>query len=154
MSNEQTQAPVNDRPTQYQIFKKSAAVRFQLERPREAFKVGCLFLQIAPAKGKVEGNNTYDWEGKKISCKLGINDLTSLYHNLKNSENVDLFHKFGEDTKSIKFEAKEGGGYFLNVTEMKADKSTNKINVPISAEETSTLIALLFWALPLVHNWM
>jgi hypothetical protein len=144
-----------NRPTQYQIFKGNSAARFQIEKPRELYKVGCLYLQTAPSKGKVEGNNTYDWENKKISVKFGINDISVIYHKLKNNEDVELFHDFGEHQKIVKFQAKEGGGYFLNVTEVvKSSKVRNSVNVPISAEETSTLTALAFWAIPLVHNWM
>lgn len=144
-----------NRPTQYQIFKKTAAARLQLEKPREQYKVGCLYLQAAPSKGEVNGNNTYDWENKKINVKFGINDIATIYHKMKNGENIKLFHDFGESQKIVEFNTKEGGGYFLSVTEItKANKAQNKVNVPISPEEASTLTSLLFWAIPLVHNWL
>lgn len=146
---------INVKPTQYQIFKGKAAARFQIEKPKEQYKVGCLYLQIAPSKGEVNGNNTYDWENKKVSVKFGINDISKIYHQMKCNEKIDLFHDFGDSTKGIKFEPKDTGGYFLNVQE--TNKKTglkNAVNIAISAEETSTLTALLFWAIPLVHNWM
>ncbi len=149
-----TPGSINNRPTQYQIFKGSAAARFQIEKPTEAYKVGCLYLQTAPSKGKVDGNNTYDWENKKISVKFGINDISKIYHLLKMNEKVELFHDFNEHQKIVSISPKEGGGYFLGVTEInKASKAQNKVSVPLSDEEVSTLTALLFWAIPLVHNW-
>lgn len=148
--------PNNIRTTQYQVFKGSAAARFQLERPREAYKVGCLFLQAAPLKGKVDGNNTYDWENKKISVKLGINDLSQIHYKLKVGERVELFHKFGDDNKIINFDPKEGGGYWLKIAESSnVDKTKkNSVSVPLSDEEVSTLVVLTFFAMPLIHNWL
>ncbi len=143
------------RATSYQIFKNSAAARFQIERPREQYKVGCVYLQAAPSKGKVEGTNTYDWENKKINIKFGINDIATIYHKIKNNEDIELFHDFGEHQKIVKFTAKEGGGYFLGITEIKkSDKSKNQVSVPISAEETSALGALFFISIPVVHGWL
>lgn len=144
------------KPSQYQIFKGSAAARFQLERPTEPFKVGCVYLQVAPSKGKVNGNNTYAWEDKKISVKFGINDLTILYHRLKSNEKIELFHDFGDFQKIVGFTPKEdGSGYFLGITEIaKSDKTKKQVSIPVSSEEISTLVALFFYAIPAIHNWL
>lgn len=151
----QGQALTMNRPTNYTIFKSSAAARFQIEKPKEAYKVGCVYLQTAPSKGKVDGNNTYDWENKKISVKFGINDISKIYHNFKMGTEVDLYHSTNDNQKSVKFLPKEGGGYFLSITDTNTStKAKTSINVPISDEEISTLTALFFWSIPLVHNWM
>lgn len=42
----------NDVPSQFQIFKKRSAMRIQLAKSEQRFKTGCLFLQVAPAKGR------------------------------------------------------------------------------------------------------
>ena len=105
--------------------------------------------------GDVYRTNTYDWENKKINIKFGINDISTIYHKLKNNEDVKLFHDFNEHQKVVEFTAKEGGGYFLGITEIKkSDKTTTKISVPVSAEETSALVALFMFSIPAVHGWL
>ena len=142
------------RATPYQIFKKSAAARFTLEKPKEEFKVGCIYMQVAPSKGKVDDNNTYDWENKKISVKFGINDISKLNYNVSVGLETELFHDFNDSQKMVKFTPKEGGGFFLQVTEVNKSAGTKQtISVPISQEEASTLASLFFHAIPLIHNW-
>lgn len=157
MAEQEEEAAVNTTPTQYHIFKGKSALRIQIEKPTKAdqkYKVGCLYLQAAPFKAEVNGNKTYDWEGKKISVKFGINDLTQINHALKYGEGCEVFHSFGNSNKVIKLEPKEGGGYFISITETVKEANTkNSISVPISAEETSTLATLITFAIPLIHNW-
>jgi len=144
----------NVKPSQFQIFKGKSAMRVQLDRPtREGFehKVGCLFLQVAPSKPGT-GQTGYEWEDKKISIKIGVNDITAIIHGLRSNINVDLFHEFGGDTKSIKFDTNvQRGGYFLNVEQK--GTAENKVTVPLSAAEITAFTIMLQAALPLIHNW-
>lgn len=157
-SNTQAVNERNTKPSQFQIFKGKSAMRLQLDKPERAdqvYQIGCLYLQAAPAKPGATGENrSFDWEDKKISAKLGINDITKLVHGLANGENVDLFHEFNGDTKSIKFQINnEKGGYFLNLEQKSQRNGDQKIMVPISSEETTVLVIMLRAVLPLIHNW-
>lgn len=147
---------INGKPSQFQIFKGKSAMRIQLDIPNrkeQEFKVGCLFLQVAPAKstGRDDG---YDWENKKISVKLGVNDISTMLYRLRNRKAAELFHEFGGDKKVIKFEINETkGGYFMNIEHTAAGGQVNKIMVPLTQEETDSLIVMLQYALPKIHNW-
>lgn len=152
--NREEPQEANGTPTQYHIFKGKSALRLQIEKPKERYKVGCLYLQAAPFKEVANGNNTYDWDKKKISVKFGINDLTNINHALKNGEGCEAFHEFNGNRKIIKFEPKDNGGYFINVTETLKEGAKNSISVPISAEEASTIATLVTFAIPLIHNWL
>ncbi len=144
----------NVKPSQFQIFKGKSAMRVQLDRPtREGseHKVGCLFLQVAPSKPG-NGQTGYEWENKKISVKIGVNDITSMIHGLRTNQNVDLFHEFGGDTKNIKFDVNTSrGGYFLNLEQK--GTTENKVTVSLTAAEITAFIIMLQAALPLIHNW-
>lgn len=147
----------NSLPSQFQIFRSKSALRIQLDKPDredQKYKVGCLYLQAAPAREDATKNDRgYLWESSKISVKLGVNDITSILYNLRLGQGCDLFHSFGDSEKSIKFQPKEGGGYFLNLEE-RVNKDKNNIMVPISQEEIEALVTMLTFALPLIHNWL
>ena len=147
---------VNTKPSQFQIFKGKAAMRIQLDKPDrmdQLYKVGCLFMQLAPAKpGK--GNTGYDWEKKKISVKIGVNDITSIIHGLRNGQDVSLFHEFNDETKTISFSpnTSKPGGYFLTIIH-KGSAGENKINVSLEPAEIASIGIMLQASLPLIHNW-
>lgn len=155
-SGRNPEAGINAKPSQFQIFKGKSAMRIQLDIPNrkdQEFKVGCLFLQAAPVKagGRDDG---YDWENKKISVKIGVNDISAMLYGLRNRRNVELFHEFGGDTKAVKFQVKDDGtGYFMNLDHSAKDGSKNKVMVPLTPEETDALIVMLQYALPKIHNW-
>lgn len=138
----------NIKPAQFQVFKGKAAIRFQLAKPEEDYKVGCLFMQIAPAKGSRGSESGYDWENK-ISVKLGVNDVSTVKYSLSRGLEADLFHTFRDDKKTIKFSPKDDGGYFVNVSQ-----NGNGHNVVLSAEEVDSLVTLLTFTLPSIHNWI
>jgi hypothetical protein len=144
----------NVKPSQFQIFKGKSAMRVQLDRPtRVGFehKVGCLFMQVAPAKPGT-GQTGYEWESKKISIKLGANDITSMIHGLRNGQPVELFHEFNDDIKTVRFSVNsERGGYFLGVEQK--GTSELKVSVPLSGAEVTAFTIMLQAALPLIHNW-
>lgn len=147
---------LNSKPSQFQIFKGASAMRIQLDKPvreDQTYKTGCLYLQVAPSKPG-NGQTGYDWENKKISCKIGVNDITKIIHGFKTRDNVDLFHEFNGDTKSIKFgkNARTVGSYFLNI-QQNGSSGENKVSVSLSPEEVTALQLMLEASLPLIHNW-
>lgn len=147
----------NTHPSQFQIFKSKSALRIQLDKPNredQRYKVGCLYIQAAPARADAtKDDRGYMWESDKISAKLGVNDITKLLYSLKLGNDCDLFHSFGNSEKSIKFNPKSGGGYFLNLEE-RVDGTKSNITVPLSQEEVEAFITMLTFSLPLVHNWL
>lgn len=147
-------AGYNSKPSQFQVFKGKSAMRVQLDKPnrqQQEFKVGCLFLQVASAQtGQGQG---YDWENGKISVKIGVNDISKIIYGLRSGNNVDLFHEFGGDTKTIKLNKNEQrGGYFLSV-QQGGSSGERKVNVPLSSDEITAFVIMLEAALPLIHNW-
>lgn len=146
----------NAKPSQFQVFKGKSAMRVQLDKPNrdeQEYKVGCLYLQAAPSKpgGRNAG---YDWEGKKVSVKIGVNDITEVIYRIKRRENVNLFHEFGGDTKTIRFDLnEERGGYFLGIEQKSTKAGDNKVSVPLTPQETDALLIMLEYALPKIHNW-
>lgn len=147
---------LNIYPSQFRIFKKRSAMRLQLDKPNRAgqkYDVGCLYLQAAPARGGNGTENGYEWEDKKISVKLGFNDLSEIIHGIKYGTEVSLYHTFNDDTKTIKFSPKDGGGFFLNI-EHTSNGEKNSVAVPLSDQEVGSLATMLSFALPLIHNWI
>lgn len=146
----------NTQPSQFQIFKNKSALRIQLDKPDridQKYKVGCLYLQAAPSKGAVGSESGYDWEDKKISVKIGVNDIAKIIDGISTGINIDLMHTFNDDRKVIKFSVKDGGGYFLNIEQTSAGNKTS-VSVPMSSEEVRSLMTMLNFALPLIHNWI
>lgn len=145
----------NTKPSQFQIFKGKSAMRVQLDKPKrndQEYKVGCLYLQAAPSKPG-NGQTGYDWQDKKVSVKIGVNDISAIVHGLRMNQNVGLFHEFGGDTKRIDFNVNEQrGGYFLSIAQ-DGQSGQSKVNVPLSQEEVTSFIIMLQAALPLIHNW-
>lgn len=146
---------INTTPAQFTIFKGQTAARFQLqkpEKPEEKFKTGCVSLQIAPlkeTKGKVK---IYNWEEQKISCKLGVNDLTNILYALETGTDVKLFHEYNGVSKTISFTLNaERGGYFIHVQQN--GENAQKLSIPLSSQEVYGLFTMLKVALPLIHNW-
>lgn len=150
---------VNTKPSQFQIFKGSSAMRMQLDKPTrsdQVFKVGCIYLQAAPANPGPKGQmNGYDWENKKISVKIGVNDISKLLDGLRRGAEVSLFHKFNDDSKSIVFSPNEQrGGFWLNLEHKTANGNTSKVSVPLATEEVTAFLTMLQFSLPLIHNWV
>jgi hypothetical protein len=147
---------INTQPSQFQIFKKKSALRIQLDKPDRAdqkYKIGCLYLQVAPSKGEVGSQSGYDWEDRKISVKIGVNDISKIIDGVSRGANVDLMHTFNDDTKVIRFSVKDGGGYFLNIDQTSKGNKTS-VAVPLSGEEIRSFMTMLSFALPLIHNWI
>ncbi len=148
----------NTKPSQFQIFKGRSAMRLQLDVPRrveQQFNVGCLYLQVAPVKeGATKNNRTFDWENRKISSKINVSDISQILYALKTMGEVNLFHEFNGDTKTISFTPKSNpDGYFLTVEHRTSKGDVNKISVPLSMEEVTALAIMLQAALPKIHNW-
>lgn len=97
-----------NRSAQFSLFKSKAAFRLGVERPTEAFKVGSLNIQMAPFKEKKNDVNIYDWENKKVSIKIGVNDILKFIKSFADGSAVELFHKFGDSSKTIKMTPKPG----------------------------------------------
>lgn len=148
-------AGYNAKCSQFQIFKGKSAMRVQLDIPNRStqeYKVGCLYLQVAPA---IEGpDRGYDWENKKISVKIGVNDISKIIYGLRTGGNVDLFHEFQGDTKTIKMNPNtQRGGYFLSIEQVSTTTGKRSISVPLSSDETTAFVIMMEAALPLIHNW-
>ena len=140
-------------PSQFNLYKGKSALRLQLSKVTKKYGHGCLFLELAPVKpGQSGPNKQYDWEKSKISSKIGVTDISKLLYAMKTGTEAKMFHEFNGVTKSIDFKPKEGGGYFLGVSQTKDTKSSN-ISIPIAGEETLALMIMLEAALPLIHNW-
>jgi len=147
---------INTHPSQFRIFKKRSAMRLQLDkpsRPDQKYDIGCLYLQAAPANDGDGTKNGYAWDEKKISVKLGFNDLSAIIHGLRMYEDVNLFHTFNEDSKTIKFSPKQGGGFFVNIEHSKNGEKLGSIAIPLSDQEVGSMATMLNFALPLIHNW-
>ncbi len=148
-------AAINRIPAQFSIFKGQTAARFQLQKPEkeeDRFRTGCISFQIAPYKEMRNGNRIYNWEEKKISSKLGVNDLTNIIYALESGGDVKLFHEFNGVSKSITMNPNtEKGGYFLAVQQN--GESAQKLSIPLTAPETYGLLIMMKAALPLIHNW-
>jgi hypothetical protein len=146
----------NAKPSQFQIFKGSSAMRIQLDIPNrqeQEYKVGCLYLQAAPVKeGSDRNNRSYDWENGKVSVKIGVNDISEIIYKVKRREEVDLFHEFNNDTKSIKFNINQDRGYFLNI-QQRGRSGEASVAIPLSPQEIDSLVLMLEYALPKIHNW-
>ena len=131
-------------------------MRLQLDkpnRPGQKYEVGCIFLQVAPAKDGDGTKNGYEWEHKKISVKLGFNDLSNIIHGIKCGTEVSLYHTFNDDSKRITMSPKDGGGYFINI-EQNSKGVKSSVAVPLSDQEVGSLMTMLSFALPLIHNWI
>lgn len=146
----------NAKPSQFQIFKGKSAMRVQLDVPNRSeqeYKIGCLYLQAAPARGS-ERSAGYDWENGKISVKIGVNDISEIVYKIKRREAVSLFHEFNGDTKAITFSINEQrGGYFLGIQQKSVSQGDAQITVPLTPAETDAFVAMLEYALPKIHNW-
>lgn len=92
----------------FSLFKSKVAFRLSIETPTEPFKVGSLNVQMAPLKEKRNDVNIYDWETKKVSIKIGVNDILKFIKSFADGSSVELFHKFGDSTKTIKMVPKSG----------------------------------------------
>lgn len=152
------ESEINTLPSQYQIFKGKSAMRIQLSKPvrlDQKFQVGCLFMQLAPSKPG-SGQTGYKWETDKISAKIGVNDITSIVHGLRNHEEVNLFHKFNGNSKTIKFDKNQSkrGSYFVSINESKEDGTKNSIAISLSPSEATAFTLMLESSLPLIHNWV
>ena len=72
-------------PSQFSIFKGKSAMRMQLQKPEaieDKFKIGCIILQMAPFKEEKNGVRIFAWEEQKVTVKLGIMILLSLFMQL------------------------------------------------------------------------
>lgn len=149
-------AGFNGKTSQFQIFKKKSAMRIQLDKPDrkdQEFKIGCLYLQAAPAKSENKDDG-FDWEDKKISVKIGVNDITAILHGFKTGEGSKMFHEFNGDTKTIAFNPnRERGGYFLQLEHSTKEGAKNRIAIPLTSAESYSLEVMLNYALPKIHNW-
>lgn len=146
----------NTYPSQFRIFKKRSAMRLQLDKPNRAgqkYEVGCIFLQVAPAKDGDGVKNGYEWEHNKISVKLGFNDISSIIHGIKCGTEVSLYHTFNDDSKRIMMSPKDGGGFFINI-EQNSKGVKSSVAVPLSDQEVGSFMTMLSFALPLIHNWI
>lgn len=148
-------AMINRTPAQWTVFKGQSAMRLQLQKNEtldDKYKTGCVSLQIAPFKEKRGETRIYNWEEKKISCKLGVNDITTIIYALRFGQEVKLYHEFNGVSKSINMNLNtEKGGYFLSVQQN--GENAQKLNVPLSSQETYGMLVMLEAALPLIHNW-
>jgi len=145
---------INDYPSQFRIFKKSCALRLQIDKPKKKYGIGCIFLQAAPSNNGDGVKNGYAWENEKISVKLGFNDINSILYGIKTNQDVNLFHTYNEESKSIKFSPKTGGGFFINIEHLINGEKIGSISVPLSNEETGSMLTMLNFSLPLIHNWI
>jgi len=147
---------LNKFPSQYRVFKKRSALRIQLDKPVKAsqkYDVGCLYMQIAPAKNGNGVENGYAWVDEKISVKIGITDISQIIHAIKTGTEASLYHTYEGEVKTIKFSPKDGGGYFLNVEHTSGDNK-NIISMPLDEAEVGTMMTMFSFALPLIHNWI
>lgn len=152
-----TEVLKNTLPSQYTVFKGKSALRMQLQKPEkieEKYKTGCVFLQVAPLKEQKGDTRIYNWEDKKISIKLGVNDISNIIYGFRSGEDISLFHQFGGETKTISIARNpERGGYFFAVQSKDEKGGGDKISVPISSQETLAMLLMFEAALPLIHNW-
>ncbi len=128
----------------------------QLQKPEaleEKFKIGCIFLQIAPFKEEKNGTRIFAWEEQKISVKLGVNDLTQLIYAVDSGGEAKLFHQFNESSKSIEMKLNGDKGWFFSVAQSNKDGTKANLSIPISREEGYAFGIMLKTALPLIHNW-
>jgi len=154
MTHMNSEELINDYPSQFRIFKKSCALRLQIDKPVKKYGIGCIFLQAAPSNDGDGVNNGYAWDKKKISVKLGFNDISSIVYGLKTGKNVDLFHTYNEESKTIKFSPKTGGGFFINIEHLINGEKVGSLSVPLSDEEVGSMFTMLNFSLPLIHNWI
>ncbi|MBP7966692.1 hypothetical protein KAZ66_00320 [Candidatus Woesebacteria bacterium] len=146
----------NTMPSQFSIFKGKSAMRMQLQKPEaieEKFKIGCIFLQIAPYKEERNGTRIFSWEDLKISIKLGVNDLTQLVYAIDSGGEAKLFHQFNDISKSIELKINGDKGWFFSVAQSAKDGTKSNLSIPISREEGYAIGIMLKAALPLIHNW-
>lgn len=148
---------INKHPSQFRIFKKQSAMRLQLDKPDrvdQKYDIGCIYLQAAPAKDGDGTKNGYLWDNSKISVKLGFNDISAIIHGLKANEEVKLYHTFNEDNKIINLSPKQGGGFFINIEHVKNKQKLGSVAIPLSQQEIGSMVTMLTFALPLIHNWV
>lgn len=146
----------NTHPSQYRIFKKRTAVRFQLDKPSAADRrhtVGCIYMEAATARGASGLDGGYNWEDGKVAVKLGVNDIVTMLHHFKIGVAGSLFHSFMKDKKTVNITPKDGGGFFLIIEHTSATVK-NKVTIPLTDPEVGGLITMLTFALPLIHNWV
>lgn len=145
---------------QYGVYKKSAALRLRFVAPKvkqngdkTILEEGFVYLEIAPVKEFTETTKTYKWETDKIGIKLGMPDLQSLGYALSRGIDCDLFHKFGESSKTISLKRSTEGKspYFLQVGQTAPEKKS--ISIPVSAQEAYSIKILIDYAIPKTLNW-
>lgn len=148
---------LNSSPSQFQIFKKTSAMRLQLDKPDRAdqkFKIGSLYLQFAAAEGGDGTANGYKWKTDKISVKLGFNDIIEIAYKLSRDEPVNIYHTFqANDSKRVTFTPKDTGGFFAKVIAEK-DGQKSEVNVAISPQEAEAFVFMIRMSLLLIHNWI
>lgn len=145
----------------YSIFKGKSAIRFRLVKPQvveegtnKKLNAGFVFLEAAPVKDDNAKNKTYQWENKKIGIKLGMPDLQKLGYAIERGLDVDLFHEFNGNTKTIGLKRSTGGAspYFLSVAQ-NVDGEKSSLSTPLSVDETFALSVLIKHSIPSILNW-
>lgn len=154
---------VSKEAKQYGVYKKSSALRLRFVAPKvkqngdkEILEEGFIYLEIAPNKEFTETVKTYKWETDKIGVKLGMPDLQQLGYSLSRGVDCQLFHKFGETTKTISLKkATEGKSpFFIQVSQNASDKGgAANLSIPISAPEAYAISKLIDYAIPKTLNW-
>jgi len=168
----------NNSRKSYAIFRtnrenKGTATQWELSYKQTQNKKGenvdnwFMFLEGATQKGVDEnGNARYDWE-KKITVKLGENDIgeiLSVLNGIKDSAGYkgSMYHQTpGGGNKSITFainqqEGKDYNptqGYKLRIAAQDASKNLTQVQQLISPAEAEILKALLQRALVRMFGW-
>lgn len=144
----------------YGVYKKSAAMRIKLIRPRvvkngdrDSLEEGFCYLEIAPVKEFTNEAKSYKWETDKIGVKIGMPDLQEIGYALSRGSECNLFHEFNGITKGIQLKRTEGKSpYFLTVNQNnKGEKSS--VSIPVSAPEAFAISKLIESAIPTILNW-
>jgi len=157
----------------YIVYKGSGVARFSISPPvftseeiglGRVYKIqseGAVFLEMAPSNGQ----NSYDWQNRKLNVKLGLADLGKILFYLdsgfRNSEKISLFHDpnkgkegEGQTTKNIELRrpTQQSPNFLLSAVERKDGKS-NSVTVPISPDEATIIQILLREAVKVVVGW-
>ena len=101
---------MNNYPTSFNVYKKSAAAQFTLLKPRRdengrIEKAGAVLLEVAPSKGE----KSYDWQNK-ITFAFGMNDLTQFFDDPHSQKWGSFFHQ--NDGKNKKLQITHGQGRY------------------------------------------
>lgn len=142
---------MNNYPTSFNVYKKSAAAQFTLLKPRRdengrIEKAGAVLLEVAPSKGE----KSYDWQNK-ITFAFGMNDLTQFFDDPSSDRWGSFFHK--NDTTNKKLTFNEGEGRFAGTYMMSLSAGDNRVSVPLSMGEFQVLGRLFSAALPKIIGW-